>query len=93
MKVKEEEIERLKKARTLPETESRVQIIQLCLKDPNKRIQGCIFYDFHYHFTRQKNWGFFHYEYILKGFKFEFLKCNSEKVNAFLQDILCLKIQ
>ena len=91
MKVKEEEIERLKKARTLPETESRVQIIQLCLKDPNKRIQGCIFLWLPLSFQDKKC--FFYYKYILKGFKFEFLKCNSEKVNAFLQDILCLKIQ
>ena len=55
MKVKEEEMERLKKGMTLPETESKVQIMQLCLKEHlylflMKEFKDAFFYGFHYHF-------------------------------------------
>ena len=82
MKVKEEEIERLKKGRTLPETESKVQILQLCLKDHlylflMKEFKDAFFLWLIIIISRQKM--FFYYKYILKGFKFEFLKCYLRK--------------
>lgn len=82
MKVKEEEIERLKKGRTLPETESKVQILQLCLKDHlylflMKEFKDAFFLWLIIIISRQKM--FFYYKYILKGFKFEFLKCFFKK--------------
>ena len=44
-----------------------------------KEFKDAFFYGFHYHFKTKMFFFFFYYKNILKGFKFEFLKCNLKK--------------